>query len=63
MLSFFLVELRDTEVAHKEAMTELDKMKDTMEKMEQERAEMIAEVGGGADRERGGLHGDGGGRV
>ncbi|KAF8807403.1 DENN domain-containing protein [Phlegmacium glaucopus] len=37
-------QLRDTENAHKEAMSELEKMKDTMDKMEQERAEMVAEV-------------------
>ncbi|KAI0073132.1 hypothetical protein K474DRAFT_1692777 [Panus rudis PR-1116 ss-1] len=36
--------LKETEVAHKEALLELQKMKDTMEKMEEERAEMIAEV-------------------
>jgi len=37
-------ELKETEVAHRDAMVELDKMKETMEKMEQERAEMVAEV-------------------
>lgn len=37
-------ELRDTENAHKEAMLELERMKETMDKMEQERAEMVAEV-------------------
>ena len=37
-------ELKDTETAHKEAMVELEKMKETMEKMEEERAEMVAEV-------------------
>ncbi|KAF8898744.1 hypothetical protein BD779DRAFT_1607447 [Infundibulicybe gibba] len=37
-------QLKDTEVAHRDAMSELEKMKDTMEKMEQERAEMVAEV-------------------
>ncbi|KAF5370227.1 hypothetical protein D9615_010081 [Tricholomella constricta] len=37
-------QLRDTEHAHKEATLELERMRDTMEKMEQERAEMVAEV-------------------
>jgi nicotinamide N-methyltransferase len=37
-------ELKDTENAHQEAMSELEKMKDTMEKMELERAAMVAEV-------------------
>ncbi|KAF8922558.1 AEX-3 domain-containing protein [Mucidula mucida] len=37
-------QLKDTENAHKDAMLELETMKDTMDKMEQERAEMIAEV-------------------
>ncbi|ESK88877.1 denn (aex-3) domain protein [Moniliophthora roreri MCA 2997] len=37
-------QLQETETAHKEAMLELEKMKVTMEQMEQERAEMIAEV-------------------
>lgn len=37
-------QLKDTEGAHREAMLELERMKDTMEKMEQERAEMVAEV-------------------
>jgi EEF1A N-terminal glycine/lysine methyltransferase len=37
-------ELRDTEKAHKDAMLELEKMRETMDKMEQEREEMIAEV-------------------
>ncbi|KAG9314368.1 DENN domain-containing protein [Chiua virens] len=36
--------LSDTERAHKEAMIELERMRDTMERMEQERAEMVAEV-------------------
>jgi nicotinamide N-methyltransferase len=37
-------ELKDTETAHKDAMSELEKMKETMDKMEQERADMVAEV-------------------
>ncbi|KAI0814978.1 AEX-3 domain-containing protein [Irpex lacteus] len=37
-------QLVETESAHKDALMELEKMKDTMERMEQERAEMIAEV-------------------
>ncbi|CAA7265804.1 unnamed protein product [Cyclocybe aegerita] len=37
-------QLRDTEFAHKEAMLELERMRETMERMEQERAEMVAEV-------------------
>ncbi|KAF9526486.1 AEX-3 domain-containing protein [Crepidotus variabilis] len=37
-------QLKDTEYAHKEATLELEKMRETMEKMEQERAEMVAEV-------------------
>ncbi|KAF7339475.1 DENN domain-containing protein [Mycena sanguinolenta] len=37
-------QLRDTESAHTEAMAELERMRETMEKMEQERAEMVAEV-------------------
>jgi nicotinamide N-methyltransferase len=39
-----VTELRDTEQAHKDASSELDRMRDTMEKMELERAEMVAEV-------------------
>ena len=39
-----LPELRDTELAHKEAMLELERMTETMDKMELERAEMVAEV-------------------
>lgn len=39
-----IAELRDTENAHKEAMLELERMKETMDRMEQERAEMVAEV-------------------
>lgn len=38
------IELKDTESAHKDAITELEKMRETMERMEQERAEMVAEV-------------------
>lgn len=36
--------LTDTEQAHKEALVELDRMRETMERMELERAEMVAEV-------------------
>lgn len=36
--------LVDTERAHKDALVELERMRDTMERMEQERAEMVAEV-------------------
>ncbi len=39
-----VTELRDTELAHKDATSELERMRDTMEKMELERAEMVAEV-------------------
>ncbi|RDB28884.1 hypothetical protein Hypma_015524 [Hypsizygus marmoreus] len=37
-------QLRETEMAHKEAMLELEHMKETMDKMEQEREDMVAEV-------------------
>ncbi|KAF9459896.1 AEX-3 domain-containing protein [Collybia nuda] len=37
-------QLKDTESAHKEAILELERMKEMMDKMEQERAEMVAEV-------------------
>ncbi|CAK5281388.1 unnamed protein product [Mycena citricolor] len=37
-------QLKDTELAHADAMTELELMRDTMDKMELERAEMVAEV-------------------
>ncbi|KAF5355625.1 hypothetical protein D9756_003768 [Leucocoprinus leucothites] len=37
-------QLRETEVAHHEAVQELSRMKETMEKMEEERAAMVAEV-------------------
>ncbi|KAI0285313.1 hypothetical protein BGY98DRAFT_1092930 [Russula aff. rugulosa BPL654] len=37
-------QLKETESAHREALIELQKMRDTMENMEQERAEMVAEV-------------------
>jgi hypothetical protein len=43
-LTFYNLELRDTEQAHKDAMLELETMRDTMDKMEDERAEMVAEV-------------------
>ncbi|KAG6336570.1 hypothetical protein ID866_2508 [Astraeus odoratus] len=36
--------LTDTEKAHKEALTELQRMREMMERLEQERAEMVAEV-------------------
>ena len=39
-----ILELADTEAAHRDALDELEKMRSTMEKMEEERAEMIAEV-------------------
>ena len=37
-------ELKETESAHRDALVELQKMHDTMDNMEQERAEMVAEV-------------------
>ncbi|KAI0275070.1 hypothetical protein BC834DRAFT_815136 [Gloeopeniophorella convolvens] len=37
-------QLRETEVAHRDALVELQTMRETMETMEQERAEMVAEV-------------------
>jgi nicotinamide N-methyltransferase len=37
-------ELKETEGAHREALVELQKMRETMDTMEQERAEMVAEV-------------------
>ncbi|KAF7306924.1 DENN domain-containing protein [Mycena indigotica] len=37
-------QLKDTEAAHREAMSELDRMRETMDRMEQERVEMVAEV-------------------
>ena len=40
----YFSELKETEVAHREALVELQKMRDTMDTMEQERAEMVAEV-------------------
>ena len=43
-LFYCLTELYETEGAHKEALQELERMRETMERMEQERAEMIAEV-------------------
>ncbi|KAH7883590.1 DENN domain-containing protein [Phlebopus sp. FC_14] len=36
--------LTETEQAHKDALIELERMRETMERMEQERAEMVAEV-------------------
>ena len=39
-----LVGLVETEQAHKDALVELERMRDTMEHMELERAEMVAEV-------------------
>lgn len=42
--SFPPLELKETETAHKDALEELEKMKETMEAMELERADMIAEV-------------------
>jgi hypothetical protein len=38
-------QLRDTETAHRDAIIELEKTKETMEKIEDERAEMVASVG------------------
>lgn len=40
----YFTELKETESAHREALIELQKMRDTMDNMEQERAEMVAEV-------------------
>ncbi|KDQ63546.1 hypothetical protein JAAARDRAFT_29564 [Jaapia argillacea MUCL 33604] len=37
-------QLKDTEAAHKDALLELEKMRSTMDKMEEERAAMVAEV-------------------
>ncbi|KAI0047828.1 hypothetical protein FA95DRAFT_1540779 [Auriscalpium vulgare] len=37
-------QLKETEYAHKEALIELEKMRETMDSMEQEREEMVAEV-------------------
>ncbi|KAH9944370.1 DENN domain-containing protein [Epithele typhae] len=37
-------QLRETETAHKSALTELEEMRENMERMEEERAQMIAEV-------------------
>ncbi|PPQ64262.1 hypothetical protein CVT24_008400 [Panaeolus cyanescens] len=37
-------QLKETENAHRVAMLELERMRETMERMEQERAEMVAEV-------------------
>ncbi len=37
-------ELRDTENAHKKATEELEQMREMMDRMEEERAEMVAEV-------------------
>lgn len=42
--SFSVTELSDTEKAHKDALGELENMRNTMDKMEEERADMIAEV-------------------
>ena len=44
MLNGFPAELKETEEAHNKALRELEEMRNTMEKMEEERAEMIAEV-------------------
>ena len=40
----YLSELKETESAHREALVELQKMCETMEFMEQERAEMVTKV-------------------
>ncbi|KAH8100713.1 DENN domain-containing protein [Cristinia sonorae] len=37
-------QLSETEIAHRDALEELERMRSTMEKMEEERADMIAEV-------------------
>lgn len=37
-------DLRNTETAHKDAVVELERMRQTMETMEQERTEMVAEI-------------------
>jgi len=44
MQTSYLSELRETESAHREALVELQKMRETMEFMEQECAEMVTEV-------------------
>lgn len=44
LIKSFLAELRDTESAHKQATLELEQMKEMMDRMEEERAEMVAEV-------------------
>ena len=41
---FFSIELKEAEMAHRDAVAELEKMRDAMVKMEQERLEMVAEV-------------------
>lgn len=38
------VELKETETAHRDALSEMEKMKATMEQMELERADMVAEI-------------------
>ena len=44
LIGFHGAELKETEDNHKKALRELEEMRNTMEKMEEERAEMIAEV-------------------
>lgn len=41
---FPVIELKEAENAHRDAVAELEKMRDAMVKMEQERLEMVAEV-------------------
>ena len=41
---FYSIELKEAEKAHRDAVAELEKMRDAMVKMEQERLEMVAEV-------------------
>jgi nicotinamide N-methyltransferase len=41
---FCSIELKEAEMAHRDAVAELEKMRDAMVKMEQERLEMVAEV-------------------
>jgi len=44
LIGSILSGLVETELAHKDALIELERMRDTMERMEQERADMVAEV-------------------
>lgn len=40
----YFVELHETETAHKDAITELERMREAMDKMEEERAQLVEEV-------------------